>query len=355
MNLENAQPLISICIPTYNRSEKLKRLMEVLLTLKKAHEETIEICVSNNCSTDDTADVIAEWRDVLNIKDITQDTNIGCMRNCVKVTSISSGKWVLMMGDDDSINTSNFSQLLENLKTTDASWVFCGVGDQSGNEYLLGDLIDGYYTKEAMKKEMLRTGLYRFGFVGMHVFKGELRDVFADLTISQIESWPHIGLLMQQISNDGKYLVFNSPIVIQAPNENELYWHMGDWIKVNVCKIKIIAEAFKKRKTYFIFHIRLILREFYSYRNFKELTMWKILEPKSFYKDSLITYLKIYNLFSWFFILSLGHLVLLLILHLVPNPILKLALISLKKDSFLRIYSDIKNDPKYESGVHRGL
>ena len=143
MNLKNVQPLISICVPTYNRSKCLRSLFEVLLRVKKAHRDIVEVCVSNNCSTDDTTNVIAEWRDLLDIKDITQDENIGCMRNCVAVTSISTGRWVLIMGDDDSINTNNFTKLLEVLHTSAANWVFCGVGDSFGNEYLLGDLIEG--------------------------------------------------------------------------------------------------------------------------------------------------------------------------------------------------------------------
>jgi len=355
MNTKNAQPLLSICVPTFNRSESLKSLFKVLSAVKKDHQDIIEVCVSNNCSTDDTANVIAEWKNLLNIKDITQDENIGCMRNCVAVTSISSGRWVLIMGDDDSINTNNFTQLLKILHTSAANWVFCGVGDPSGNEYLLGDLIEGCLDRKAMQKEMLRVGLYRFGFVGMHIFPGELRDVFAKLTVSQIESWPHIGLLMQQLSNEGDYLVSHAPIVNQAANGNELFWQSGDWVKVNVCKIKITAEAFKNKKTDYNFHLRLMLRELYSYRNFKELTMWRILEPKSFYKESFSTYFKVYKLLKLFNILSAGHLVLLLVLHLVPNPILKGVLVLLNKHSILSIYADIRNNSKSINGVQRGL
>ena len=355
MNTKNAQPLLSICVPTFNRSESLKSLFKVLSAVKKDHQDIIEVCVSNNCSTDDTANVIAEWKNLLNIKDITQDENIGCMRNCVAVTSISSGRWVLIMGDDDSINTNNFTKLLETLHTSAANWVFCGVGDSFGNEYLLGDLIEGCLDKKAMQKEMIRAGLYRFGFVGMHIFPGELRDIFAKLTVSQIESWPHIGLLMQQLSNEGDYLVSHAPIVNQAANGNELFWQSGDWVKVNVCKIKITAEAFKNKKTDYNFHLRLMLRELYSCRNFKELTMWRILEPKSFYKESFSTYFKVYKLLKLFNILSAGHLVLLLVLHLVPNPILKGVLVLLNKHSILSIYADIRNNSKSINGVQRGL
>lgn len=355
MNLQSTQPLISICVPTYNRSESLKCLFEVLFRVKKEHQDLVEICVSNNCSTDDTASVIAEWRELLDIKEITQDENIGCMRNCVAVSSISSGRWVLMMGDDDSINTNNFTKLLAALRDCSANWVFCGVGDPDGNEYLLGDFPEGLLDKNTLQKEMIRVGLYRFGFVGMHVFPGNLRDIFTKLTVSQIESWPHIGLLMQQLSNEGDYLVSSLPIVNQAANGNELFWQAGDWVKVNVCKIKITAQAFQSKKTDFNFYLRVMLRELYSYSNFKELTMWRVLEPKSFYKESFSTYLEIYNLLSLFRIFSIAHVILLSLLHLVPNLVLKAILFLLNKHSILTIYDDIRNNSKSINGVQRGL
>ncbi|MDC0120694.1 glycosyltransferase [Amylibacter sp.] len=355
MNLENTQPLISICIPTYNRSKKLAYLLEALLVVKKAQQNRVEICISNNCSTDDTANVIDEWRSLLDIKDITQDTNIGSMRNCVAVTSISSGQWVLMMGDDDSINTTNFFQLLDTLHSSNANWFFCGVGNPSGNEYLLGDLSEGSYTKKGIQKEMIRVGLYRFGFIGMHVFPGRLRSAFAELTVSQIECWPHIGLLMHQLSNKGNYVVSHSPIVIQSVRGNDLFFHVGDWVKVNVCKMKITAESFKKKKTDFIFHIRLIVREMFSYRNFVDLLMWRILEPKSFYKDSFLVYFKIYFLFKSFSILNVGHFILLSVLHLVPNTILKFILFLFNKHSILNIYAENKNCSKSINAIGRGL
>lgn len=355
MNSQLDRALISICIPTYNRSKNLSNLLEILQEIKKRHRQKVEICISNNCSSDDTALVINEWCDELDLKVVTQDENIGCMKNCVKVASISTAKWILLIGDDDSINISNFDKLLQLIDDLDARWIFCGVGDPSGEEYLLNGLRGGLYSQKAIKSEVIKSGLHRFGFVGMHVFPGEIRDVFSNLKISQIESWPHLGLLMYQLSTEGNYFVYDSPVVIQAPNGNQLFWDIGDWIKVNLCKIKIVFYSNFEKSIPNNFQLILMLRELYSVRNIKEMIMWRILEPKSFYKDSFIGFFKIYRLFHYFAFFTLGHLVLLSLLHGIPARLLKLLLVLTKKNRFLNVYYEIKKQSSFLNGVSRGL
>ena len=50
--------LLSICIPTYNRCSYLKKTLESIVS-QKIFETTdlVEIVISDNCSSDGTADV----------------------------------------------------------------------------------------------------------------------------------------------------------------------------------------------------------------------------------------------------------------------------------------------------------
>ena len=44
---------LSICIPTYNREQYLKQLLDCICNqLKDVEEKVVEICVSDNASTD---------------------------------------------------------------------------------------------------------------------------------------------------------------------------------------------------------------------------------------------------------------------------------------------------------------
>ncbi|MCR5260867.1 MAG: glycosyltransferase [Candidatus Gastranaerophilales bacterium] len=56
------KPLLSICIPTYNRAEVLKNTLKTL-TSQKFYQETkcVEIVVSDNCSSDDTQKICLKY------------------------------------------------------------------------------------------------------------------------------------------------------------------------------------------------------------------------------------------------------------------------------------------------------
>ena len=52
------KPLVSICIPTYNRVEQLKITMESIMAQPEFREGKVEIVISDNASDDDTGKTI---------------------------------------------------------------------------------------------------------------------------------------------------------------------------------------------------------------------------------------------------------------------------------------------------------
>lgn len=55
--MENKQPLLSICIPTYNRAEALRKNLTNIVRLE-GFDDDVEIIISDNCSTDNTQEVV---------------------------------------------------------------------------------------------------------------------------------------------------------------------------------------------------------------------------------------------------------------------------------------------------------
>ena len=57
------QPLLSVAIPTFNRSKKLESQLSALhrLISKSSFSDSIELVVVDNCSTDSSQDVIKEF------------------------------------------------------------------------------------------------------------------------------------------------------------------------------------------------------------------------------------------------------------------------------------------------------
>lgn len=55
------KPLLSICIPTYNRSKYLRISIESIISQQEFLDGRVEIVVSDNASEDDTSDLMSEY------------------------------------------------------------------------------------------------------------------------------------------------------------------------------------------------------------------------------------------------------------------------------------------------------
>lgn len=73
----NQQPLLSICIPTYNRVEQLANTLDSIVN-QEDFDETVEIVISDNHSTDNTYEIVAQFiRKYPNIHYFCNDENLG--------------------------------------------------------------------------------------------------------------------------------------------------------------------------------------------------------------------------------------------------------------------------------------
>ena len=93
--------LLSICIPTYNRSEYLKKTLESLVTQKGWPFPDVEIVISDNASSDDTASVIAEYisRYPENIRGRSLKNEIHAHDNFDLVMSSADGEFIKLNND----------------------------------------------------------------------------------------------------------------------------------------------------------------------------------------------------------------------------------------------------------------
>lgn len=97
------EPLLTIAIPTYNRLEKLKIALKKLLDYTKGHDE-IEIFVSDNASTDGTAEYVKDvQKENSNLKYYRNTANLGLDGNFLNCFRKARGKYLWMLSDDDSL------------------------------------------------------------------------------------------------------------------------------------------------------------------------------------------------------------------------------------------------------------
>jgi len=94
-------PLVSIGIPAYNRSKGIERALN---SIWLQNYPNLEVIVSDNCSTDNTREVISETSE--NHQELSyhrQLINIGMIPNFEFVLRKATGKYFMWLADDDAL------------------------------------------------------------------------------------------------------------------------------------------------------------------------------------------------------------------------------------------------------------
>jgi glycosyltransferase involved in cell wall biosynthesis len=95
--------ILSICIPTYNRANYLKSCLSAIVS-QVTLDLPIEIIISDNCSTDNTQEIINIYSDHPKFRVFKQKENIGAIKNPLKlVKEYAKGQFCWIIGDDDYI------------------------------------------------------------------------------------------------------------------------------------------------------------------------------------------------------------------------------------------------------------
>lgn len=111
-------PILSVCIPTYNRAETLRATLGTLFdALPELRPGEIELCISDNASPDHTQEVIsaAEGRGIT-LRTAKQSANLGFEGNFWAVAGLASGRYIWITGDDDQFVASPLRDLLDLLR-----------------------------------------------------------------------------------------------------------------------------------------------------------------------------------------------------------------------------------------------
>lgn len=121
--------LISVCIPQYNRS---KYLLAVLESIRIQDYPDVEVVISDDCSTDDSAEAIpayiAEAQSTTHVQFnyLRQAQNLGYDGNLRAALAAGNGEYLFVLGNDDALpekNTlSTLATILEQLKFPDVAF-----------------------------------------------------------------------------------------------------------------------------------------------------------------------------------------------------------------------------------------
>jgi abequosyltransferase len=174
--------LLSICIPTYNRAEVLEDTLNSLFSNPEFDENKIEVIVSDNCSTDNTAKVIAKYPLVCYYRN---DENV---RDCnfSIVLGYATGSYIRLLNDTISFKPKVLGNMLREIEKhigTNKNLFFYG------NMFLNQNCQKTINSKESFIKEVsfYSTWIANFGVWREDFLKIENKDQYAVLQFVQVD------------------------------------------------------------------------------------------------------------------------------------------------------------------------
>ena len=118
--MDSKKKILSICIPTYNRKNKLDTCLSFLVEDYLELEDEIEVVISDNCSTDLTEEMIKEKYPIFFKNYFKSDKNYGPQQNFYTTVLKATGKFVWLIGDDDFVLPGIVRHLVNIIKNEEA-------------------------------------------------------------------------------------------------------------------------------------------------------------------------------------------------------------------------------------------
>lgn len=199
------QYLISIIVTVYNKETTLKRCLESIL---KSKSKNYEIIIINDSSTDDSLKIIEEYsKDYSNIKVFNQ-AHIGIALIRKNIISYISGKYLLFVDADDTINETLISKLTEYIDIYEPDIIKFDINEINSKKdkrrYMLGE--NKIYNTG--KDALFAWNDYniRYGLFCMYCFKKELYEKSLKYFFCSIDCY-------EDVANIPKIIYFSKKIV----------------------------------------------------------------------------------------------------------------------------------------------
>ncbi len=168
--------LLTIGIPTFNRGKYLRRCLDAI-TEQAGNNPAVEILVSDNCSTDNTKDIVEFYKNnYFNVRYFRQEENIGGSNNFKFIYTHATGRFVVAIGDDDYLVQSYVPTVLAVLYQAPDISLLCVLASSRGNRGWKLEGMSQYIKNVSYYSAYITSHIYRSDYVremqlpeGLHV------------------------------------------------------------------------------------------------------------------------------------------------------------------------------------------
>ena len=196
---------LSICIPTFNRADFLR---EALSSILLNYNPNIEIIISDNNSSDNTEDVINEYKTIIEMNYSRNSSNIGPAKNLIKSANSASGDFIWFFSDDDVMIEGSVKYILDFLERhpyIDYVFVPRRLMNQELNKVVCDMQPTNIITDVIFSngREMLSSNTQMSQLIGFFSSTFVRRDVWLQAAQElEIQSeWQHLAILLKAILN----------------------------------------------------------------------------------------------------------------------------------------------------------
>lgn len=284
--------LLTIGIPVYNGESFIEDTINSI-KIPKELQNKVEVIVSDNCSTDKTAEIVKKYSF---IKYLKNEINIGYDRNVQNVFLKSSGEFVWTIAADDVIVVDDALEKIINYLEAYPKLVLIHVG---GNQKIIGD------HKNCKGEVFFSDSKFQSGFISTNIIRCK-KWLSSDPTVFFDSGWIHFGVIIN-IANTAESLVTKEKFVdenLRSKTLDKTWDTKGSSLVIMLNLIKIFSNMDKLRYSKGVqYSAKMLIKHNYP----KEIIKAKA-KGLNFTFKLIFDFIKCYKFFPSFWIIDLPFL-----------------------------------------------
>ena len=262
MSKLNKQPLLTIIIPTYNRSNYISKLLKNLEDQIIGEEDKVKVLILDNCSTDSTKSKVEKFTNSNNyFHYIKNQSNIGPDGNFLKGYKNVFSNYFWFIGDDD-LPRKGFIKLLINfLLNNSPSLIYLpSLWDKNIETNQLDKLSKVEFCQYNLKFFAKKTHVFSTFISSWIINKSELPKSFKKVESLKNTNFIQLGWILPLYKESSKLYIVERKVILASKGNTR-----GGYKLINTfgCKFTKIIKCFNfKDKVIANLIIRSFLRSF---------------------------------------------------------------------------------------------
>lgn len=268
---------LSICIPTYNRAAFLGEALDSVI--RQATDE-VEIVVSDNASTDNTAALVHEYQARFpRIRYHKNSENLGFDRNILKVVELAEGEYCWLLGSDDALAEGAIVAMLPLLGDADVY-----LTDVRTMAYAMDRILDPHFRMlgaapsthydchdPAQLLAYFNDALYNaslFSFISALIVRRSAWQAQPIIDVLMGSGWMHVARVFQMMQAGAHIRYIGRPLVLNRTGNDSLHAHVGYTRRrlVDLDYPRVARAVFVDRPELATAVTKIIARQFFNLR-----------------------------------------------------------------------------------------